>query len=82
MAQIDKAGEGEYDSLVDATGATHRLMRWRQGSKRHSPFAGLAGPPGQRSRRSLPQLVIGASRLPVPADTSYRSRVPSRGRPG
>ena len=68
MPQVDKAGEGEDVDLADATHLTHRLVRWQAGSKPGAPLAGLAGPPGQRSPHAQPQLVIGASRLPVPAD--------------
>jgi hypothetical protein len=76
MARTDKAGEGEDDALADATAATHRLVRWCTGSKPGSLPAGLAGPPGQRSRLALSQLVTGPSRLrsPLAPSTTRRCR--------
>lgn len=80
-AQSDKAGEGRtsawltrqtppIDSCAHAPLETALTVR-RFGRAARPTF----------DEGALPQLVIRASRLPVPADTCYRSRVPSGGRP-
>jgi hypothetical protein len=61
---------------ADAPDATHRLVRSHAGRNCTRRWQVWPGRPAKAPPGALPKLVTGASRLPVPADTSYRSRVP------